>query len=362
MRDLMLDSLEKPYINGSISARSFTDSNLLLLTVRSNSPADAYDILCAVIDCYPQVAAYMTENPNIIISEPPVLPTEPYNAFSGKSPAVSGFIKGALLGLLLVAFLSLLRKTITSPNELKAIVNLPILALFPKISLKKRRRSENGPFDAMKRAGFAESTREFRIKLLKKLSDHQKVIMITSTLPGEGKTTVSVNLARTLAEDGKKVVLVDCDLHKQDIKRVLGLTEQSYGLADYLETPDIRLSDCMSDAPEMNFKFISGQTTKIRLYSADKNRIDRFFKELREQFDYIIIDTPPCGVVSDSTLLCRFADSVLYVVKEDYTSRSQILDGINSLSDRNAPLTGCIVNGIVGSGHRYGYGNGYKYG
>ena len=63
MRDLMLDRLGKPYINGSISARSFTDSNLLLLTVRSNSPADAYDVLCAVIDCYPQVAAYMTEIP-----------------------------------------------------------------------------------------------------------------------------------------------------------------------------------------------------------------------------------------------------------------------------------------------------------
>lgn len=72
MHDLMLDRLGKPYINGYISARSFADSNLMLLTVRSTSPDDAYSVLCAVIDCYPQVAAYMTENPNIIISEAPI--------------------------------------------------------------------------------------------------------------------------------------------------------------------------------------------------------------------------------------------------------------------------------------------------
>ena len=134
MRDLMLDRLGKPYINGYISARSFADSNLMLLTVRSTSPDDAYDVLCAVIDCYPQVAAYMTENPNIIISEAPSKPAEPYNSFSGKRPAAVGAAEGFVLGMIIVAAIAFCRKTITSTDELKAVVNLPILAAFPKLT------------------------------------------------------------------------------------------------------------------------------------------------------------------------------------------------------------------------------------
>ncbi len=362
MRDLMLVRLGKSYINGSVSARSFPDSNLLLLTVRSNSPSDAYDVLCAVIDCYPQVAAYMTENPNILISEAPAVPTEPVNTFSGRGAVTGGVLKGALIGFLPILLYALFRKTVTSPDELRAVVNLPILATFPKLSVKKRRSSGNSLLPAMKRAGFAESTREFRIRLLKKLTEGQKIIMITGTLPGEGKTTVSINLARTLGEHGKKVVLLDCDLHKQDVAVMLDAKKPTPGLADYLQNDGLRPSDCLAEVKGMPFSYISGSTSRARLWESDKEALERFFGELAARFDYVIVDTPPCGVVSDSTLLCRFADSILYVVKEDYAGRSQILDGVNSLSDRGAALTGCIINGIVGTGRRYGYGYGYKYG
>lgn len=361
MRDLMLDKLGTPYINGSISARSFADSNLMLLTVRSTSPTDAYNVLCAVIDCYPQVAAYMTENPNIIISEAPSVPTEPYNSFSGKRSAAVGAVKGFILGMAIVAVFALCRKTITSTDELKAVVNLPILAAFPKLTAKKRRTGETNLLPAMQRGSYAEATRDMRIKLKKKLSEDEKIIMVTGTLPGEGKTTVSLNLARTLAEDGARVVLVDGDLHKQDIAYLLGEKATTNGLADYLDG-GLTLDDCISLSEKYGFSYVSGSTALERLYSADKKKLSEFFGTLKLNFDYVIVDTPPCGVVSDSSTLCRYADGIIYVVKEDYARRTQILDAINGLSDREVPIIGCAVNGISGSGRRYGYGYGYKYG
>ena len=164
---------------------------------------------------------------------------------------------------------------------------------------------------------------------------------------------------------------MDGDLHKQEIRPLLvtdGKEPDSVdlpGLIDCLENPNICLEDCLTNAPGMKFKFLSGNaadSTRSRLHAFDKKTIASFFEKLKEQFDYIILDTPPCGIVSDSGILCHYADSVIYVVKQDYAGRSQILDGINSLSDKNAPLTGCIINGISGTSHRYGYGYGYKYG
>ena len=361
MRDLMLDRLGKPYINGYISARSFADSNLMLLTVRSTSPDDAYSVLCAVIDCYPQVAAYMTENPNIIISEAPSKPVGPYNSFSGKRPAAVGAAEGIVLGMIIVAVIAFCRKTITSTDELKAVVNLPILAAFPKLAVKKRRSGETSLLPAMQRGSFAEATRDMRITLKKRLGENDKIIMVTGTLPGEGKTTVSVNLARTLAEDGARVVLVDGDLHRQDVACLLGEKDKKSGLADFLDG-GVALSDCISVSEKYGFSYVSGSTGLERLYSADKKKLAEFFGALKNGFDYVIVDTPPCGVVSDSSTLCRYADGIIYVVKEDYARRTQILDAINGLSDRDVPIIGCVVNGISGSGRRYGYGYGYKYG
>ena len=361
MRDLMLDRLGTAYINGSISARSFADSNLMLLTVRSTSPSDAYKVLCAVIDCYPQVAAYMTENPNIIISEAPTEPTEPYNSFSGKRPLAAGAVKGFIAGMLIVAAIALCRRTVTSTDELKSVVNLPILAAFPKLTAKKRRSGEASLLPAMQRGSYAEATRDMRIKLKKRLSEGDRIIMVTGTLPGEGKTTVSLNLARTLAEDGARVVLVDGDLHKQDIAYLLGEKDKKNGLADFLDG-GIPLSDCISVSEKYGFSYVSGSTGLERLYSADKKKLAGFFGALKAEFDYVIVDTPPCGVVSDSATLCRYADGIIYVVKEDYARRTQILDAINGLADRDVPIIGCAVNCISGSGRRYGYGYGYKYG
>jgi len=365
MRELIMQETGKAYVAGSISAHTYENTNLLILTVTAATPEDAYETLNAVMVCYPKMAGYMTENPAILIREAPTMPTAPYNSFSWKDPVVKGALVGLLIGLAIVAISAFFTRTVHSVDELKTIVNLPVLATFPQVTEKRRRSTAGGVAAVMKSFGFAESTRQLRIKLRKTLDRHSShVIMITSTLPGEGKTTMSVNLALSLAADGRSVVLVDGDLHKQSVAEVLGLPDDpnAKGLVNLVDDPKLSLDACLREVPDSKLKVLSGYATGGRLHSTDRKALAALFQQLKEKFRYVILDTPPCGIVSDAGTLCRYADTVLYVVKQDYAQRSQIRDGVTAISDNNATLAGCIVNGLEGYSRRYGYGYGYKYG
>lgn len=365
MRELISEQLGTSYINGTISAQSVADTNMMVLSVTSNSPQDAYDVLCAVIDCYPQVAVYTVDNPQVIIRELPQVPSSPYNSFSWQTPALKGAVTGFALGAIIIFVYSLFASTVDSPDELKKTVNLPILASFPLISHKKRRKSENNFISAAAQPAIAEALRGLRVKVLKLDSDiteGARIIAVTSTLPGEGKTTVATNLALSLAEDGHKTVLVDVDFRHQSALEIFGDTEKKSGFMDCLENSALDIKSCLRKISSSELQYISGESTDVRHYRVDTKSIRRRLAELGEEFEYIILDTPPCGVVSDTPLICRCADDVLFVVKQGYAKKSQIIDIVTSLHDKNIRLAGCIINATSGSSYRYGCGYGYGYG
>ncbi len=371
MRDLMLAELDKSYINGNITATSVADTSLFELRVRSSSPQDAYDILCAVIECYPQVAMIMVENPSVIIRQEPTIPTQPYNSFDPMNPLVRGGTVGLAIGLALVALAAMLNKTFTSPEDLKKAVNLPILATVPHVEAKKRSARYNF-ISAADDRGLAEALRGLRTKLRKQLSEKEgKIALVTSTIPNEGKSTLCVNLALSLAAEGHRVVLVDADLRHQTVHTMFGFQPGQKGLMECLNNPRMSALSCLRQVPDTGLYYLSGSSTNKRHYSIDAKAMRRVLDELSPRFDYILIDSPPCGVVSDTALLGRYADCVLYVIKQDYATQNQVLDAITGLYERDLPLTGCILNDVPRSlmghygysyGYGYGYGKGSKYG
>lgn len=368
MNDLVLEQLDKPYIPGYATAEAVVDSNMLILTVRSTDPQDAYDYLCAIIECYPQVAGYMVDWPKMKIMTNPTLPSEPYNSFSGLGSTVKGGFVGVLLGLVIVFACGLLTRTIQTADELKSTVNLPILVALPKVAPKKRRSSVSPLITADSDPNMAESLRGLRVKVKKLLSEEgQKTILVTSTLAGEGKTTVSINLAQSLLQDGHKVLLLDADLRSQSIARTLGEKATGNGLMDCLKDPSISILDCVRTA-KSGLSFISGRSTDKRHYSIDARSLQRVLQTLTQNYDYVVIDTPPSEVVSDATALCRSADCVLYVIKQDYAQKGQVLNAVTSLHHKDVKIAGCIFNGVpqfhrqYGYGYRSTYGYGYDYG
>ena len=363
MRDLMLTQLDKGYINGSISASAVANTNMFVLTVHSSSAQDAYDILCAVIDCYPQVAVYMVDNPQVIVREAPSVPESPCNSFQWKPPVIRGLVTGVLAGLGILAVLSLLTRTVSTVEQLKAIVNLPILAVLPKVEKKKRRSNKRQVVKASSDRGMAESLRGLTLRVKKTVPQNvQKVILVTSTLPGEGKTTVASNLALSLAAEGHKVVILDADIRSQNVAGQLGVAQNRFNLIDCLGNPKRSVLDCLAFLPNSELAYLSGASITRQRYNLDPNGMRRVLKDLSEEFEYVIMDSAPCAVVADATLLCHFASSVLYVVKQDFARRTQILDAVSSLYEKGAPITGFVFNGVTRSYNRNGYSYGYRYG
>lgn len=365
MNELVKNELGVSYINGSIRAEAVADTNLFILTVTSSDPQDAYDILEAVIASYPRVALYMVDYSQVIMKSEPTVPTAPYNSFSWKGSAVKGGILGLGLSCLAVLVLAMMRKTIFSAADLKASANVPILASVARTSAKKRRSGKG--IISLTHAGvdpdFVEAMRGLRIKLLRAMTEPgAQVILVTSTLPGEGKTTISANLALSLASSGLRTVLIDTDLRKQDTKAAVGVNDTRPGLPEYMTDSNIKVASMLSPVPGSSLEVICSTAAKRRP-PMNAHKLEQLIERLRPDYDYIVLDTPPCGIISDAKFICRCADAIVYVVRHDYASRNQIVDSMQELADQKAKLTGCVLNDTPAVSHskRYGYGQ-YGYG
>ena len=369
MRDLVVQQLEKGYINGNASATAVADSNMLVLSVTGNNPRDIYDYLCAIIECYPQVAIFMVENPQVKIVTAPELPTEPYNTFNGPGAIAKGAALGIAVGLLFILLCALLTRTIQTTEELKTAVNIPILVALPKVVLKKRRSGSNSLITSDSDPNMTESIRGLRMKVKKLTKDlDKKIILVTSTLAGEGKTTVAINLAASLVRDNHSVLLLDADLHSQSVARSLGENTDYDSLMDCMKENPVSILDCIRYNEAQKVEYISGRSTEKRHYSLDIAKVKKLLEQLTKKYDYIVIDTPPNDVVSDAMALCRCANCVLYVIRQDHVQKNQVINSIASMDAKGVKISGCIFNGVpkfhrqYGYGYRYGYGYGYDYG
>ena len=221
---------------------------------------------------------------------------------------------------------------------------------------------------ANSRSQLAEQFRALRTNLQFVLSNKdKKCIMLTSSMSGEGKSFVAINLASTMAISGKKVILLELDLRKPKISKNLGI-DNGIGFSNYA-IGQVEMSQIIvhSNVNE-NLDFIpSGPVPPNPAELVMLPRVDELFASLKESYDYIVIDTAPIGLVTDAQLISRFADTVLYIVRQAYTYKQQVraVDELNRTS--KMPRLNIVANDVVlggGSyyGYGYGYGGGYGYG
>lgn len=368
MKMLIRQDLGTDSINGTISASSVADAGLFVLSVTSQNPDDAYNILNSIIRVYPQAATAVLGDTQITMIDEPVLPTEPDSSDESSGQIFTWFLMGLVLGLVLIFLISLLRKTVHAAEDLRSLVNLPCLAYLPQVRLKRRSKNTNQNItiqNSKTGIDFRESVRMLRLKTAKALENVEgcKVILVTSTLPNEGKSTVSTNLALSFAAEGSRVILVDADLRNQSLKGTLGIDAPSEGLVELLnhKTNQFRLLN----VPHSTLLLLSGDETDAHPQRLlDSKRMGKIIDSLKQQLDYIIIDTPPAGILSDAATLAKYADAALYVVRQDLASTTQIYDSIQALATSEVKIIGSVLNGTQAGTNRYGYGSkyGYSYG
>lgn len=195
-------------------------------------------------------------------------------------------------------------------------------------------------------------------------SDEGKVIEITSSAPEEGKTTTAINLAITFAQTGAKVILIDCDLRKSRIHRYLKLERQP-GLSNVLcgfgELKDVIKKNVRTNLDCITAGEIPPNPAEILAAEAFEN----FLNELKKEYDYIFIDTPPVAVVTDAAVVARHCTSTVIVAKYNETSFDLLDLSVENLKKVNTKILGVIMVGCETTSKRYGYymtGRlGYKY-
>lgn len=183
--------------------------------------------------------------------------------------------------------------------------------------------------------------------------DEYKTIVVTSSEPGEGKSTVSGNLALVLAQGEAKVLLIDCDMRKPVLHKIFKLTNAN-GLSDLLHCKNKMSLESISFKYNDNLTIItSGKIPPNPSEMLASKAMESFLKEMKSKFDYIILDTPPIHAVTDSQVLSRKADGVLLVVRANKTKKDLVNNSIESIKNINAKLIGIVLNGVDNSTNKY---------
>lgn len=286
-----------------------------------------------------------------------------------KMKIVYYFLAGGLLLSLIVAFIrSLFFDRIQNSRELKQITNLPILGSVP--------RSNEGGDERLvvakhSRSNIAESFRSIRTNL-QYFSDHDgsKTILLTSLHPGEGKTFCSINTAAIIASADKKVMLLDFDMHKPKVHQSLELNNE-IGLSSYIVGKS-SLEDVIQRADLANVDVITaGPVPPNASELVLSPRVDQLLARLKEMYDYIIIDTPPLMLISDSMVLMRAVDIGMFVMNTDKATRAGVRHLEELVESNKLTHTALILNNVKLKkwryyygrySYNYGYGYGYGYG
>ncbi|GIU70309.1 MAG: hypothetical protein KatS3mg002_1545 [Candidatus Woesearchaeota archaeon] len=294
----------------------------------------------------------------------PQFPSWPKKSFI----VLISLVLGSFLGVLLIFTIELKKTRYVNLDELEEEFKIPILSLIPKLSKEIVKAVENNPEHkvallTVQDDGLKETYRVLKTKLFQNINPETKLLMITSCEEDSGKTTVAANLAASLAQEGKRVLLIDCDLRKGDLSGLFGLSKETKGLLDYLlndSPPKIytRASKNIDIIPSGGLSSDSGTLL-------DSARMRMLFKSLdTTQYDLIIVDTPPVTRVVDPLVLSHSLHNAIVVVRPEHSLLETVRWGISELLNAKINVKGLVINAadIEKSyyyKHRYGYGYGY---
>ena len=267
-------------------------------------------------------------------------------------------IMGILIPVIGIKIRDLLRYQIETKEELEELTTIPVLGEIQKTDSKERLIIKENNTDS-----FTELMRLLRTNLLFVLDGiENKVINIVSSMGGEGKSFISINLAMSLALLDKKVLIIGLDIRKPVLSEYLGM-DNSSGMTTYLTGHITKEQLILNSGINPNlFVILAGPIPPNPNELLAKTALDKLMIELRKEFDYILIDTAPIGLVSDSFALNRLTDINLYVVRANYTPKKAIVDAVGLYKNKKLKNLYFVLNDIEKKKIGYNYGSGKNYG
>ena len=279
---------------------------------------------------------------------------------------ILSLILGAVAGTGIVFLLDRLNNTFRSPNQIVEMTGENVLATIPAGGNRMKRPEVVTLLREKPNGALAESVRNLRTSILfSNLDKPPKVVMFTSSVPREGKSTTSMMMAMTSRQMGKSAIIVDCDLRMPALAKLLQVNDDQPGLLSVMEgTAQVRDALYRDEETGLHVLMAKPNERPAQINAADilaSKKFHDLVAALSQQYDLVILDTPPTLVVTDARIVSKVADAIVYAVRWDETPREAVVEGLNELKSIDAPITGIVltmVNEVKASKYAY---DGYSY-
>lgn len=373
LRTTVLEQEGLGSFGGTITAAAISETNLLTLTVKDSDPRTAFLVTRAIVENHEKLTYEVVGNITLEVLQSPVVPTYPSNPASASSRMKTAMIMTALAMCVLLAYRSFTRDAVRSAKEARKKLDCHYLGEIQHERKYKTFRSWlrhqktgiliSSPVTSFR---YIETIRKIRRRVEQRMGS-RKVLMVTSLMENEGKSTVAANLALSLAKKHKRVLYLDCDLRKPAGHILL---ERKW------TGPGVR--DVVAGKAEVQDAVVLDKNTGLYLLLETKNArnsadiagsagMQKLVAWAREEFDYVVMDLPPMSVSMDAESVIEFADACLLVVRQNAAGAPALNKALSTLNKGKAKMIGCILNNtystFLSSGQGYhGYGRYGRYG
>ena len=371
-------------IEDMIHAEAVDDTEVFQVVVTTEDPVEADVIANAIAYILPKRISSIVEGTSAKVVESSVVAASPSSP-SYTTNTLIGFLLGVIIAVGSIVMQEMLDITIRKNEDLAMVCQYPVLAPVPDMNApskgsgsyyygtKSSKKKKKGAYATAKTGSNAimgsqisfsasEAYKLLRTKLQFSFADenNSRVIGISSALSGEGKSLTSINLAFSLSQLDKKVLLIDCDMRRPTLAEKLGILKAP-GLSNYL-TRQCRLEDivqmCGLKNNEKAFHVITaGQNPPNPIELLSSERMKSGLQELRKIYDYVILDLPPVGEVSDAMAVAKDTDGLLLVVRQNYCDRLSLSEAVHQFDFIHTKILGIVFN--CASEHSGGYGKSY---
>lgn len=358
LQETICEDLGVKRMPATISASSVTDTNMFTMTAVGSDAQLTYDTLVSAIENYPVVAEYVVGSTKLNMINEPVVPESPANKRDYIEKSFFAAIFGVLLGAVWIVVYAIFRNTIRTKQDIREKLNRRCLGVVPSVVFKKHNKEIDRSLlltNPQVGESFLESIRALRNTVVQATEGKYKVITVSSAAPDEGKTTVTCNLASSLSKIDKRVLLVEGDLRNPSVRNLIEKCECR--LID--ENDELRIEKIESLGIDL-LTFKHGEKEMWKVVNA--TYLKEMFDKFSEHYDYVIVDSPPCGLTSDPEVIAQACDAAILVIRQDNVRITRIQYALECLISTDVKVIGCVLNSALSGWNGYGDGYGFRYG
>jgi capsular exopolysaccharide synthesis family protein len=372
MRKYIMQEMGVTHLSSTISTQVIPETNLIVMNVTAGDPREAFLVARTLIEHHEKLTYQFAEGIVMDVLQAPVVPYGPSNYADAAGQMKKMAVLGALAAIVVLAILSWMKDTVRSRQEAEDKLDCVYLGELPHenkyktlLSMLRRRKTSILITNPATDFRFVESVRKLR-RRVEHYMKRDKVLMITSLLENEGKSTVAVNLALSQAQKGDRVLLIDCDLRKPAICAVLEHRTFDTGVSDLLQGHNVPAEAVIRYRKTNMDMLLTRRTERNAGDLITSRRMQALLQWARENYDFVVLDLPPMTAALDAEGMSMWADASLLVIGQNTARAPALNKAIAALERGNSRLLGCVLNKVYstpmfsGDGQTYGGYGGYR--